>query len=128
MARSTAFQFARVRPTGFRSIGSVTQVAPLLPGEGVKLTFTAAALTFQALWYTTPGLRNDLVERYVLVKTTADVHFKFGPVGMSAVTTGDALLQPGDAWQDFMTMQGDCGFDLIGDTAGGSFYLILGST
>lgn len=128
MARSVPFQFARVRPTKFRAIGGVTQALPLLPGEGVKVTFTAAALGFQPIWFTTPGTRNDLVERYVLLKTTADVHVAFGPVGMAAVTTGDALLQPGDAYQDFMTMQGDCGFDLIGDTAGGSFYLILGST
>lgn len=128
MARSIPYQFARVRPTKFRSIGSVTQALPLLPGEGVKLTFTAAALGFQQLYFTTPGPRNDLVERFWIMKTTADVHVAVGPVGMAAVTTGDALLQPGDAWQDFMTMQGDCGFDLIGDTAGGSFYLLLGST
>lgn len=127
MARVAAYTFARLRPSKFRLIGSVNQNAPLLAGEGLKVPFTAAALGFQQLWFTTPGPRNDMVERYLILKTTVACHVAFGPVGMAAVTTGDALLEPGDAMQDFQTQQGDCGFDVIGDTTTGTLYLWVAS-
>lgn len=134
MARTNAFQFARLRPSKFRTIGSVTATAPLLPGEGVKIPFTAAAGTFQQLWFCTAGppapgtpVRNDLVERYLILKTTADVHVAFGQLGMADADTGDALLQTTDAMQDFQTQQGDQGLKLIGDVGAGNLYLWLAS-
>lgn len=134
MARTNAFQFARLRPGKFRAIGSVTATAPLLPGEGVKLPFTAASTGFLQLWFCPAGppapgtpVRNDLVERYLILKTTADVHVAFGQSGMADADAGDAFLQVTDAMQDFQTVQGDQGLKLIGDVGAGTLYLWLAS-
>jgi hypothetical protein len=119
--KNIAAQFARIRPGAIRTL-PLAAGQTMLPGEVYKLTFTSAASAVQTF-----RLAPALNEQFVSIKTTADCHPIFGDVNVVDPTNGNALLQPGDSYQDFVLLAGDTSFKVKGDTAGGDFYIILSS-
>lgn len=120
--RNIPAQFGRARPGAIRAL-PLAGGATMQPGEVYKFTFTSSASAVQTFRASTPSL----VPQFVSIKTTADVHIAFGDASVTDPTNANALIQPGDSWQDFMLLPLDTSFKVKGDTTGGDIYLILSS-
>jgi hypothetical protein len=107
---------------GLDSASAADRVRPGADNPCVKFTFTTGASAFQAIRPTPAALADKAPALYVSVKVTANCHVIFGDASLRAATTGDALFEPTDGWQDFMLLPGDTGFRVIGDT-GGDLYV-----
>lgn len=120
--RNIPAQFARIRPGNIRTL-PLGAGQTMQPGEVYKFTFAVTASLFQQI--RNPGG----VPQYVSLKTTADVHVAFGANNADVVdpTIGNALMQPGDSWQDWALLPTDTGFKVKGDTGAGDIYLVLSS-
>jgi len=109
---------------GLDSASAADRVRPGADNPCVKFTFTTSASVFQELRTAPPQEKNAPV--YVSIKVTANCHIIFGPTGVRAPTTGDALFEPTDGWQDFMLMPDDTGFRVIGASAGDVYIFFSG--
>lgn len=103
------------------SAAAMDRLRPGAPGEVIKFTFTAASSTAQAI--RAAVAQQNLAPLYISLKVTADCHVVFGGAGVGAATTGDALFQASDGWQDMMLLAEDTSFRVIGDLGGGSLYI-----
>jgi hypothetical protein len=121
-------QWARVAWAKFRTLVANALSTNLLSGEGVLVPFTTSVGTFQTIFPGTAAAPGLTVPRYVSIKTTADVCVVFSDGTAAPVAITDALLQPGDSWQDLMVPIGCKGFQLIGVAGSGNFYCVLTST
>lgn len=107
---------------GLDTASAADRYSPGGPGSTVKFTYTTSASAYQALRAAVTGSKNPPV--FMSIKVTSNCHLVFGDANVGAPTTGDALFEQTDGWQDFILKPEHTGFRVIGAT-GGDVYIFF---